>query len=159
MSARGITPERYHVNLYPSTIVGIPTEHLLAEFPEGIPLEHFCIEISEQQILGDPSYLLDPVQRLRQAGVKIAIDDVGFGNSCLESLVLLTPEIIKIDKRCVRGLSQDPAARENLGRYRAVGEALGATIVVEGIETEQDLNILRSMGFEYGQGFFWGRPE
>ena len=159
LAARGITPERYHVNLYPSTIVGIPTEHLLAEFPEGVPLENFCIEISEQQILGDPSYLLEPVQRLREAGVKIAIDDVGFGNSCLESLVLLTPEIIKIDKRCVKGLAQNSGTRANLERYRAVARSLGAMTVVEGIETEHDLNILRSMGFDYGQGFLWGRPE
>lgn len=48
---------------------------------------------------------------------------------------------------------------ENIERYRVVAEALGATIVVEGIETEQDLNIIRSMGFEYGQGFFRGHPE
>lgn len=152
------TPDCYHVNLYPSTIVGIPPEHLLAEFPEGVKLDCFCIEISEQQILGDPSYLLEPIRHLRDAGVKIAIDDVGFGNSCLESLVVLAPDVIKIDKRCVRGLAHDSAARATLERYHAVARSLGAMVVVEGIETEQDLHIIRSMGFEYGQGFFWGRP-
>lgn len=158
-ASRTTLPQRYHVNLYPSTIVGIPVEHLLAEFPEDIPLQSFCIEISEQQILGDPSYLLEPVRQLRAAGLSIAIDDVGFGTSCLESLVILEPDIIKIDRRCAKDLEHDKVARERLKRYQAIANSLGAMTVVEGIETQADLEIIRSMGFEYGQGFHWGRPE
>ncbi len=157
-AARTVLPQRCHVNLYPSTMIGIPVEHLLEEFPDDVPLDSFCIEISEQQILGDPSYLLEPVRKLRQTGMRIAIDDVGFGNSCLESLVVLEPDVIKIDKRCARDLEHDGVARKRLERYQAIANSLGAMTVVEGIETLEDLQIIRSMGFEYGQGFHWGRP-
>lgn len=159
LKAAGTTqPQRYHVNLYPSTMIGIPVEHLLAEFPGDIPLDSFCIEISEQQILGDPSYLLEPVRQLRAAGISIAIDDVGFGNSCLESLIVLEPDVIKIDKRCVKNLSTDAVARARLQRYRSIADSLGAMTVVEGIETHPDMEIVRSMGFDCGQGYYWGRP-
>ncbi|MBW3563827.1 MAG: diguanylate cyclase [Acidobacteria bacterium] len=158
-AAGAVASGRCHVNLYPSTIVGVPVEQLIDEFPDDRPDGSFCIEISEQQILGDPSYLLEPVRQLRQAGIAIAVDDVGFGNSCLESLVVLEPEVIKIDKRCVRDLDSDAAVRGRLERYRDLATSLGAMIVVEGIETRENLDILRSMGFELGQGFYWGRPE
>lgn len=160
LRSAGMTrPQRYHVNLYPSTMIGIPVDHLLAEFPDEVPLKSVCVEISEQQILGDPSYLLEPVRQLRQAGISIAVDDVGFGNSSLESLVILQPEIIKIDRRCAKGLAGDAVARARLLRYQAIANSLGAKTIVEGIETRQDMEIIRSMGFEFGQGFLWGRPE
>jgi len=158
-AAVATVPQRYHVNLYPSTMIGIPVDHLLAEFPREVPLKSVCIEISEQQILGDPSYLLEPVRQLRRAGLTIAVDDVGFGNSSLESLVILEPDIIKIDKRCARDLEHDAVARDRLKRYQALAISLGAKTIIEGIETRADMKIVRDMGFELGQGFLWGRPE
>lgn len=158
-AARTTLAQRSHINLYPSTMIGIPVDHLLSEFPDELPLESVCIEISEQQILGDPSYLIEPVRQLREAGISIAVDDVGFGNSSLESLVILQPDIIKIDRRCAKDLEHDAVARARLQRYQAIVNSLGAMAIVEGIETREDLEILRSMGFEYAQGFYWGRPE
>jgi diguanylate cyclase (GGDEF)-like protein len=149
---------RFHLNIFPTTLLGIPTEHLLEIFPDPIPAEQFCLEISEQQIIGDPSYLLGIVKTLRKAGLMIAIDDVGFGSSCLESLVLLAPDVIKIDKRCVMGIANDPARIENLSRYANVARTLGCEVVAEGIETIDDLAIVRDLGVQYGQGYFWGEP-
>jgi len=149
---------RFHVNLFPSTIIGIPTQHLLDEFPAVIPLNCFCIEISEQQLLGEPSYLIEPVRALQKAGIKIAIDDVGYGNSCVESLVLLEPDIIKIDKRCVIGVANDPIRIRHLERYVGMARQLGAEVIAEGIETKEELEILKNIGVEYGQGFLWGMP-
>ena len=74
---------RFHLNIFPTTLLAIPVEHLLSLFPDPIPADTFCLELSEQQIIGDPSYLLPAVQALRKAGILIAIDDVGFGSSCL----------------------------------------------------------------------------
>ncbi|HXI12292.1 MAG TPA: GGDEF domain-containing response regulator [Thermoanaerobaculia bacterium] len=149
---------RFHVNLFPSTIVGIPTQHLLEEFPAVIPLDCFCIEISEQQILGEPSYLIEPVRALKNAGIKIAIDDVGYGNSCVESLVLLEPDIIKIDKRCVMGIENDVKRIRHLERYVGIARQLGAEVIAEGIETRAALEIVKNIGVEFGQGFLWGMP-
>ena len=149
---------RFHLNIFPTTLLAIPVEHLLELFPKPLPRGTFCLELSEQQIIGDPSYLLPAVQALRAAGLLIAIDDVGFGSSCLESLVLLQPEIVKIDKRCVIGVDTDPARIEQLRRYVAVARTLDCTIVAEGIETAGELEVVRELGIEFGQGYFWGKP-
>jgi diguanylate cyclase len=149
---------RFHLNIFPTTLLAVPVEHLLDLFPRPVPAGTFCLEISEQQIIGDPSYLLPSVQALRAAGVLIAIDDVGFGSSCLESLVLLQPEIVKIDKRCVIGVNGDRARIEQLRRYVGVARSLGSSVVAEGIETAAELAVVRSLGVEYGQGYFWGKP-
>ena len=149
---------RFHLNIFPTTLISVPPEHLLDLFPKPLPAGTFCLEISEQQIVGDPSYLLPAVRALRAAGVLIAIDDVGFGSSCLESLVLLEPEIIKIDKRCVIGIDRDPSRAVSLRRYVGIARTLGCEIVAEGIETTGELDVVRSLGIEYGQGFLWGQP-
>ena len=149
---------RFHINLFPSTLIAIPTEHLLASFPHPIPPHTYCVEISEQQIIGDPSYLLEPVRQLRSAGVLIAIDDVGFGNSCLESLILLEPDIIKIDKRCIIGASGDRARTESLRRYVNLAHTLHSEVVAEGVETRRELAVLRDLKVRYAQGFLWGKP-
>ncbi len=149
---------RFHLNIFPTTLLAIPSEHLLANFPQPIPRRTFWLEISEQQIIGDPSYLLDAVRALRAAGLMIAIDDVGFGSSCLESLVVLEPEMIKIDKRCVIGIDRDPSRVAQLQRYMDIARTLGCEVVAEGIETAAELRIVRDLGVEYGQGYFWGKP-
>ncbi|MDQ3283602.1 MAG: EAL domain-containing protein, partial [Acidobacteriota bacterium] len=149
---------RFHLNIFPTTLLAVPVEHLLDLFPKPVPAGTFCLEISEQQIIGDPSYLLPAVQALQAAGLLIAIDDVGFGSSCLESLVVLRPDIVKIDKRCVIGVNGDASRIEQLRRYVAVARTLGCEVVAEGIETAVELDVVRSLGVEYGQGYFWGKP-
>jgi EAL domain-containing protein (putative c-di-GMP-specific phosphodiesterase class I) len=71
---------------------------------------------------------------------------------------MLEPDMIKIDKRCVIGISSDPALVENLRRYTRIARTLGCEIVAEGIETAGDLRVVRDLGIEFGQGYFWGKP-
>ena len=149
---------RFHLNIFPTTLLAIPVQHLLELFPNPIPADTFCLEISEQQIIGHPTYLVPAVQALRAAGILIAIDDVGFGSSCLESLVLLEPDILKLDKRCVIGIDDDPPRVEHLRRYVRIARTLGCQVVAEGIETAKELAVVRSLGIEYGQGYLWGKP-
>ncbi len=148
---------RRHVNLFPSTMIGVPVEHLLEIFPPE-QLGSYCVEISEQQIIGDPSYLAGPVAALKRAGILIAIDDLGFGHSCLESLILLEPNIVKIDKRCVTGIAGNSARERSLERLLKMATSLGAEVVAEGIESRGDFELLRNIGVPYGQGFFLGEP-
>lgn len=148
----------YHLNLFPSTLIGVPTQHLLEELGLAENARHFCIEISEQQIIGNPTYLMTQLKMLRKFGLSIAIDDVGFGGSCLENLVHLEPDIIKIDKKCVQGISVDPAQLRVLKRLLKIAEALDADVIAEGIETEEDLGVLRDLGVQFGQGFLLGKP-
>lgn len=147
-----------HLNIFPSTLMDTPAESLI----ETMAIDgrrRYCLEISEQQIIGEPSYLKKPVEALRRAGVQIAIDDVGFGRSCLESLILLEPDLVKIDKKCVFGIRHDELRRRSLKRLLKVTESLGCQMVAEGIESFEDLEVLRDLDVQYGQGYLFGRPE
>jgi EAL domain-containing protein (putative c-di-GMP-specific phosphodiesterase class I) len=147
---------RFHINLFPSTILDTPIDNLLALFPTDRAGKTFCIEISEQQFVGDPAYLRDHVNALKQAGILVAIDDVGFGRSSLESLILLEPDLVKVDRKYVSGVSREPAKARLLRRVVNVAKSLGAEIVAEGIEVKDDLPVLEEMGVHYGQGYYWG---
>lgn len=147
---------RRHVNLFPSTLMGVPVDHLLELLPANEA--SYCVEISEQQIIGDPSYLLEPVRKLRNAGVLIALDDLGFGRSCLESLILLEPDIVKIDKRCVTGITEEHANMRSLKRLLRMATSLGAEVVAEGVESKSDLAVLMDLGVSSAQGYFLGKP-
>lgn len=148
-----------HFNLYPSTMINLPVDTLLALIDQSKQKKNYCIEISEQQIIGDPSYLVESVSALRHAGFSIAIDDLGFGRSCLESLILLEPDIIKIDKKCVTGVGSDETPLKSLKRLIKMAKSLGAEVIAEGIETQQDFDLVKDLGVKYGQGYFLGRPK
>ena len=149
---------QYHLNIFPATILDTPVQHLRDMFLASDSPGTFCLEISEQQILGDPSCLSESISALRASGILIAIDDVGFGRSCLESLILLEPDIVKIDRKYVTGIAADHAKARSLRRLLNVARSLGAEVIAEGIETRDDLDELRTLGVRLGQGFLWGRP-
>jgi EAL domain-containing protein (putative c-di-GMP-specific phosphodiesterase class I) len=149
---------RIHLNLMPSTLLETPTEELVSLLCED-DTRNFCVEISEQQLLSDPSHLVPAVKALQQAHIQIAMDDVGFGKSCLEGLIMLRPEILKIDKKLIIGLGEDRTMRLALKRLLRVTEVLDTEVIAEGIESEQDLVVLQDYGVIYGQGYYFGEPE
>lgn len=146
-----------HVNLFPCTLLRTPIRQLLGPIAEasGGP---FCIEINENFIEGEPEALVPKVKALQHRGVLIAIDDVGFGRSSLESLILLEPDIIKIDKKLVTGASRDAEKMRRLKRVLGIARALEAGAIAEGVETPEDLRMLADLGVGYAQGFYWGKP-
>ena len=148
-----------HLNLLPATLLEVPLERLLAELNEPPPRVTWCVELSEQQFLGDPVELVGTVGKLRQAGVRVAIDDMGSGKGTLDSVLVLEPHKAKLDIRLVRGISEDSWRRGLVGRLVTMCRALGVLLVAEGIENRQDLDVLKGMGVGYGQGFLWGKPE
>jgi len=150
---------RFHVNLFPSTIIDTPIERLMKLLPPGFTPNDFCIEISEQQFIGDPAYLREHVHALKENGFVVAIDDVGFGRSSLESLILLEPDIVKIDRKYVSGIANEPAKARSLKRLVKVVRALGAELIAEGIEQREELDVLLDLDVHYGQGWYWGRPS
>jgi diguanylate cyclase (GGDEF)-like protein len=151
--------ERIYINMYPSTITEIPIERLLQDFASAGKNINFCLEINEQQILGDPLYLIPSILKLKNAGIKIALDDYGFGHSSVETLVLLEPDIVKIDRKIVSGISRDARRFNGLKRLLKVIESCKATVIAEGIENQEDLQVLRDLGVPFGQGFLMGEPE
>jgi EAL domain-containing protein (putative c-di-GMP-specific phosphodiesterase class I) len=102
--------------------------------------------------------LVEPVKNLKKQGFLFALDDIGFGRSYLESVILLEPDIIKIDQRCIKGIAQDPALVRMMQRMLQMTDALKIKVIVEGIENTEDLNVLRDLGVKYGQGYALGEP-
>lgn len=151
--------QRIYINMFPSTLAEIPVELLIHDFTAVGKNIRFCLEINEQQILGDPLYLVPSIMRLKRAGILIALDDYGFGNSSIETLVLLEPDIVKIDKKIIKDVSKDARKFNSLKRLLKIIESCRAAVISEGIETAEDFKVLRDMGVKYGQGFFMGKPE
>jgi diguanylate cyclase (GGDEF)-like protein len=149
----------YHVNLFPSTLLNIAPDRIIPLLERGGTRERVCVELSEQQFLGDPAYLRPMIQELRAAGYRVGIDDVGFGRSSVEALMLLEPDVVKVDRRCIRAIAADAGERRQLERLLAMLRAVEATIIVEGVETREEKRILRDMGVPYGQGYLWGKPS
>jgi diguanylate cyclase (GGDEF)-like protein len=148
----------FHVNIMPATLLQTEAEELIRVLNPTGNDGNVCLEISEQQLLGDPSVLVPSVRAIQEAGIRMAIDDVGFGNSCLEGLIMLHPQVMKVDKRLVRGLAVDPEMRMALARLLKVADVLEAEVVAEGIENTEDYHILVDMGVRLGQGYLFGRP-
>ena len=144
-----------HINLLPSTLMDIPAARLIEKLSGSSP---YCIEISEQQILGDSTHLAEAIQILKRSGIKIAMDDVGFGNTCLENLFFIEPDILKIDKKCVMGISYNLTLQKTLRRILKIAEDLKATVIAEGIETREDLETLVQLGVQFGQGYYLSMP-
>ena len=118
----------------------------------------FCVELSEQQFLGTPSYLSQSVQELRRHGVRVAIDDVGFGRSSLEALVILEPDVIKLAREFVKEADRDVARRRGLERLTRAAKTLSTQIVAEGVESTGERDVLIDLGIGHAQGFLWDRP-
>lgn len=159
LASASYAPEFHcHLNLFPSTMIEIPPERLLEILPHQRDKSTYCIELSEQQIIGNPGRLSASIQAFRKSGILVAIDDVGFGRSCLESLILLGPDIVKIDKKLIHGISS-AVSLDPLKRLLKMAEALNATTIAEGIESAEDLKILQDLGVPYGQGYLLGVPR
>ena len=132
-------------------------ERNLAEIRRAHP--SIVLEVSEKEIVLNYSTFREVLQRLRGAGFRIAIDDAGSGYSGLESVLQIRPEFIKVASSLVHNLHVDRIKREIILALASVGRQIGASLVAEGIEQEEDLRVLVELGIPYGQGFLLGRPS
>jgi EAL domain-containing protein (putative c-di-GMP-specific phosphodiesterase class I) len=156
-TARSFTePQRIHLNVFPSTLLDTSVDEMveLCRALDGVVLE-----LSEQEFVGDPGLLLPAIAQIKKAGIRIALDDVGFGRSSLETVLVLEPEVIKIDRCLVHGIDHNPALRRTTTRLLKCLEGLGAEVIAEGVETATDAYVLQDLGVRFVQGFLWGRPE
>lgn len=150
---------RRHFNLFPSTILALSVEKLIEDIPSTAFRKSCCIEISEKQIVGEASHIAPQIKVWKKFGVRTALDDVGFGRSSLESLILLEPNVVKVDKRWVQGIHHDRSLQQAMKRILKISETLGVEVIAEGIDQAEDLETLKELGVPYGQGFLLGRPD
>jgi len=117
------------------------------------------LEITEHERVDSMDRLAEVVQEIRSAGVSLALDDFGDGHSSLRLWSQLKPEVVKIDKYFTRNISAHGDKLKTIQALQQIATIFGSSLVAEGIETAEDLRVLRDLGIEYGQGYFLGHPD
>lgn len=148
---------RVHINLFPMTALETPFDELLKILALPRPYQ-LVIELNEQEFSGNARLLKSVVWSLKSAGVLIALDNVGFGSSSLETLLLLEPDIVKIDRSMIDGVADNDGKHRVLERLVACLTSLNMDIIAEGVEREEDAKLVMSLGIAYAQGYLWGCP-
>jgi EAL domain-containing protein (putative c-di-GMP-specific phosphodiesterase class I) len=96
---------------------------------------------------------------VRSVGIALALDDFGDGRSSLRLWSQLKPEIVKIDKYFTKNISENGDKLKTIQALQQIAAVFGSELVAEGIETAEDLRVLRDLGITYGQGYFLGHPD
>ncbi|WP_421383740.1 EAL domain-containing protein [Bacillus salacetis] len=148
------------VNLYPSTIKHPFFVQFLHKLLEDVklPPEKVVLEINEAEQNDDFVKFRNVLYELKSQGFLIAMDDLGKGNSSLKMVLELEPQILKIDRYFSQELSTNTKKQRLL---EAIVEFTKdeTSFILEGIETEEDLNAAKNIGIQLAQGYFLGRPE
>jgi EAL domain-containing protein (putative c-di-GMP-specific phosphodiesterase class I) len=116
------------------------------------------LEITESLLMEDIECNIERLKALRGVGVTIAIDDFGTGYSSLNYLARLPMDTLKIDRSFVAGMSVRPESRTIVSAIISLAHSLGLKVVAEGVETEEQLNILRLLQCDEMQGFLLSLP-
>ena len=124
----------------------------------GLPRGSIKIEITESQAM-DPVLMQGFIALCHGHGVKVALDDFGTGYSHLTQMHLLPFDTLKIDQAFVRNMLSDARSMAIVETIVAMAKALEASIVVEGIESEAELAVLKRLGCDYAQGWLVGKPQ
>ena len=124
----------------------------------GVVPRMLVLEITEHERVTDMDCLASVVAEIRLAGVSLALDDFGDGRSSLRLWSQLKPEIVKIDKYFTKDISQHADKLKTIQALQQIAAIFGTALVAEGIETEDDLRVMRDLGIAYGQGYLLGRP-
>ena len=142
------------VNVSPVTAA---RDELLAAIPRGGG-DRVLLEITEHAPVDDYDALVPCIDRLREKGVRLAIDDAGAGFASLRHILKLTPDVIKTDMTLTRNIEHHRAERALTRALLAFASEMETTIVAEGIETHAEIEALKELGVTHGQGFHLGRP-
>ena len=123
-----------------------------------LPGRRLELEVTESVLIDDPETTLKALRSLRKLGVRVSLDDFGTGFSSLAYLARYPFSKVKIDRSFAQAVTRDHASRAVIEAVCGLGRRLGLRVVVEGIETEEQLEALRALGAEQGQGYLFGRP-
>jgi len=124
----------------------------------GIPVERLIVEIVEHAPPWSGPHFLASLDRLRALGLRIALDDVGLGQSNFRMILDCRPDLLKIDRHFVAGAGKDDHRRAVLESVAGLARRLGGRAVAEGIEDEADLAAAAEAGIDLFQGFLLARP-
>lgn len=144
------------VNVVPATL---ECGRLLPILRAGsVPGHRLVVEITEHVSVEDYRTLREPLDELRALGVRLAVDDAGSGYASFRHILRLRPEFIKLDQELIRDLHGDPAKRALAAAVVMFALDVGATVIAEGVETTDELDMVAVLGIDAAQGYLLGRP-
>jgi EAL domain-containing protein (putative c-di-GMP-specific phosphodiesterase class I) len=124
----------------------------------GLSPQRLVIEIVEHVPYFDTAAFRSSLAELRAAGVRFAVDDLGFGHGNLRMFLDVRPDYVKIERYFVDGCAADADRRILLRGIQSIADEFGALVIAEGVERRDDLEVVRQIGIRLAQGFLLGRP-
>jgi diguanylate cyclase (GGDEF)-like protein len=148
------------VNLAAANIVDTTLPESVAHILQRweVPGRLLECEVSEDTVMGDPRRAGDVLERLRELGVRLSLDDFGTGHSSLSYLKRLPLDEVKIDRSFVIGMADDPSDAAIVRSTIDLARHLGLEVVAEGVETTEVLDVLAALQCDVAQGFLLSRP-
>jgi EAL domain-containing protein (putative c-di-GMP-specific phosphodiesterase class I) len=143
------------VNLSPSAVGDPRVESVMRTAGD---LHGVVVELTEESPADDLKVLNGKLDRYREQGAQLALDDAGAGSSGLRQVIELRPDIIKLDRTLVMGVDADPARAAMIEALQELTSRLGAQLLAEGVEQYAELETIAQLGVPLTQGFFLGRP-
>ncbi len=123
-----------------------------------IPIDDIVFEITERNAIEQYAHFKKAISYYTDVGITIAIDDVGTGYSSLEAIIEIKPRYVKIDASVIRGVGNSKGKKAMLTALHALAKSIPAETIAEGVETIEDLAVVKEVGIDYAQGYYFARP-
>lgn len=117
------------------------------------------LEVNEGVAVRSYDVLSKGIAELRSNGIRVAVDDLGAGHTNLDQVLRLKPDFLKLDISLIRDIHHSPVKQALIESVVAMGRAVGATVIAEGIEESEERDALISLGVAWGQGFLFAKPQ
>ncbi|MCR4647727.1 MAG: bifunctional diguanylate cyclase/phosphodiesterase [Lachnospiraceae bacterium] len=124
----------------------------------GFPPKNLEIEITEYSFEDSQDQTVKNIKELKNLGVKVALDDFGTGYASLARLMNLSVDLLKVDKSLVDDIEKGKVNRDFINSIGSMGHLLNCKVVLEGVETVNQLEYIKDLNCDYVQGFVWGKP-
>jgi EAL domain-containing protein (putative c-di-GMP-specific phosphodiesterase class I) len=152
----------YFINFIPS---GIYVAELCLETTfkalkeRRISPSRIVFKVTEPEFVRDLDHLKSILRYYRSHGLRYALDDVGEGHNTLDTLRYLEPDIVKLDRKWVSHVDQDPKKRDVALETLETARNVGATALAEGVERAEEAEVLKAMGYLWQQGYLYGKAS
>ncbi len=149
------------INFTPITVGNARFFHdfqaLLQEYYSVSP-KKLVLEITERDSIDNLEFISSNIKKLRELGIRIAVDDTGAGYASLHTIIEIMPDVIKIDRSVIQDIDLNSVKESMLKGLLLIAKDIGSTVVAEGIENEKEAMILSKNKVDLAQGYFYARP-
>ncbi len=162
MNLKGLgDDQKIFINTFPTTMHdpefrGESLDRILNA--SGLKGENIVFEVTERFAIENYELFQKEQSYFSSRGFGLAVDDIGSGYGSLEAIAHLRPQYVKVDISIVSEIEKNPVKQELLKAIRDIARKINSKVLAEGIETKEELEVVRSFGCDYAQGYLLGRP-